>query len=115
MVNRSNRHQRNPLMSTYYQYEKAIGIWCANSPLWPGINVCHLQRPDIRAQSSQFIKDSPLANEEESIYGHYAAESGGWCETSAFTLGFNRSMQHLDSSYREKDVAEEAKIENILH
>ena len=58
-------------MSEYCKYVKAIGIWCANSPLWPGINVCQLQRPDIRLQSSQLTKDSLLANEEESIYGPY--------------------------------------------
>ena len=57
-------------MTVYLEYGTAIGIWCANSPLWPGINVCHLQRPDIRAQSSQLTEDSLLANEEESIYGH---------------------------------------------
>ena len=34
---------------------------------------------------------------------------------AAFALGFNRSTQHLDSSDREEDVADEAKIENILH
>jgi hypothetical protein len=75
MVNRSNRHRKNPRMSVYYEYVEAIGIWCANSPLWPGINVCHLQRPDIRAQSSQFIEDSLLANEEESIYGYQQPRS----------------------------------------
>ena len=56
-------------MTVYLEYVTAIGIWCANSPLWPGINVCHLQRPDIRAQSSQLTEDSLFANEEESIYG----------------------------------------------
>jgi len=56
-------------MSVYYMYVKAIGIRCANSPLWPGICVCHLERPDIRMQSSQLTTDSLLANEEESIYG----------------------------------------------
>ena len=34
---------------------------------------------------------------------------------TAFDLGFNRSTQHLNSSYGEEDVADEAKIENILH
>ena len=34
---------------------------------------------------------------------------------TALRLGFNRSTQHLDSSDREEDVADEAKIENILH
>jgi hypothetical protein len=57
-------------MSEYYKYVKAIGTWYANSPLWPGINACHLHRPEIRAQSSHLTKDSLLANEEESIYGH---------------------------------------------
>ena len=33
----------------------------------------------------------------------------------AFACDFSRSMQHLDSSYREEDVADEAKIENILY
>jgi len=63
-------------MSVYYEYVEAIGTWCANSPLWPGINVCHLQRPDIRALSSQFTEGSLLANEEESIYGRSAALNG---------------------------------------
>ena len=71
-------------MSEYYEYVKAIGIWCANSPLWPGINVCHLQRPDIRAQSSQLTDDSLLANEEESIYGHLALQGRLRPKTSAF-------------------------------
>lgn len=39
----------------------------------------------------------------------------GICPTSALSSGFNRLTQHLDSSYREEDVAGEAKIENILH
>ena len=36
-------------------------------------------------------------------------------EVSATGLEFNRSTQHLDSRYREKDVADEAKIEDLLH
>lgn len=47
--------------------------------------------------------------------GPYGPKRAWGLETSAFTLGFNRSMQHLDSSYREEDVADEAKIENILY
>ena len=30
-------------------------------------------------------------------------------------LELNRSTQHLDSRYREEDVADEAKIEDLLH
>jgi hypothetical protein len=68
-------------MSVYYEYDKAIGTWCANSPLWPGISVCHLQRPDIRVQSSPLIKDSKLASEEESIYGRF------YCSRSVSAIG----------------------------
>ncbi len=57
-------------MSTYSKYDKAIGRWRANKPLWPGINACQLERPDIRMQSSHVRHNSLLANEEESIYGH---------------------------------------------
>ena len=35
--------------------------------------------------------------------------------TAGVSLDFNRSTQHLDSSYREEDVADEAKTENLLH
>ena len=34
---------------------------------------------------------------------------------TAVRPGFNRSTQHLDSSSREEDVADEAKIENTSH
>ena len=57
-------------MSEYPEYEEAIGSWRANSPLWPGINVCRLQRPDIRAQSYLTCLQQIACNEEESIYGH---------------------------------------------
>jgi hypothetical protein len=83
MVKRSNRHRENPFMTVYLEYGTAIGIWCANSPLWPGINACHLQRPDIRAQSSQLTEDSLFANEEESIYGHSVS---GYCTQQADTI-----------------------------
>ena len=57
-------------MSTYSKYDKAIGSWRANKPLWPGINGCQLKRPDIRMQSCHVCHSSLLANEGESIYGH---------------------------------------------
>ncbi len=51
MANRSNRRRLNPVMSTCSKHVKAIGSRRADNPLWPGINVCQLKRPDIRAQS----------------------------------------------------------------
>ncbi len=33
---------------------------------------------------------------------------------TAFTGDLNRSMQHLDSKYREEDVADEVQIEDLL-
>ena len=69
MANRLDRRRLNPGMSTYSKYDKAIGSWRANKPLWPGINVCQLKRPDIRMQSCHVCQIRLLANEEESIYG----------------------------------------------
>jgi transposase len=38
--------------------------------LWPDMNVCQLQRPDIRAYSYLICLQQNACNEEESIYGH---------------------------------------------
>jgi hypothetical protein len=35
--------------------------------------------------------------------------------TAANDCGFNRSMQHLNSYYREEDVENEVSDENLLH
>jgi len=43
MENWSNRRWENPLMSEHFECVEAIGTQRANSPLWPGINVCHLR------------------------------------------------------------------------
>ena len=40
------------------------------------INVCQLQRPDIRMQSCHVCQNRLLANEEKSIYGHSRTKCG---------------------------------------
>ena len=70
MANRSNRRQSNPVMSRYSKHVQAIGNWRANNPLWPGINVCQLKRPDIRMQSCHVCHQQLACKKEESIYGH---------------------------------------------
>ena len=35
-------------------------------------------------------------------------------ERPLYPSGLNQSMQHLDSKYREEDVVDEAKTENLL-
>ena len=61
MANRSNRRQSNPGIAEYTKYVEAIGNRRANNPLWPGINVCQLERPDIRMQSCHVCQNRLLA------------------------------------------------------
>ena len=68
MANRSNRRQLNPRMTACLQHEKAIGNWRANKPLWPGINVCHLEGR-IYVRSRAYVIKQSTCIEEESIYG----------------------------------------------
>ena len=56
--------------------------------------------------------------------GHIAADLYGkyllimvplWWAWTGHGCGFNRSMQHLISNYREEDVVNEVSIEDLLH
>ena len=65
-------------MSTCIKHGQTIGSQRANSPLWPGINACQLIEAEYTcAVDPKKPKDSLLANEEESIYGH--SRSYGVC------------------------------------
>jgi hypothetical protein len=41
-----------------------------SAPLWPGIKLCQLKRPDIRMQSYHVRHQQLACKKEESIYGH---------------------------------------------
>ena len=58
--------------------EKRLGVNARIAHYGPASTHANLTRPNIRAQSILKPKDSLLANEEESIYGHSTTELTGF-------------------------------------
>jgi hypothetical protein len=72
-------------------------------------------RDELRALEGKIPLCYLMRADREEIVAQWARENTPSAQVTAFGCDLNRSMQHLNSNYREEDVANEVSNEDLLH